>query len=72
MRRVDCAHCGVKVERVPWCDGKNQLTTTYRWYLAAWAKRLSWTQVAAIFRTSWDSVCGRWNTRSSGAWHAAT
>jgi transposase len=57
MRRVDCAHCGVKVETVPWCDGKNQLTTTYRWYLATWAKRLSWSQVAAIFRTSWDSVC---------------
>ena len=42
MRRVDCKRCGVTVEMVPWCDGKNQLTTTYRWYLATWAKRLSW------------------------------
>ena len=57
MRRVDCTRCGVTVEMVPWCDGKNQLTTTYRWYLATWAKRLSWSQVAWIFRTSWDSVC---------------
>ena len=32
MRRVDCKRCGVTVEMVPWCDGKNQLTTTYRWY----------------------------------------
>ena len=34
MRRVDCPSCGVTVEQVPWCDGKNHLTTTYRWFLA--------------------------------------
>lgn len=56
MRRVNCKRCGVTVEMVPWCDGKNQLTTTYRWYLAFWAKRLSWSEVGSIFRTSWDSV----------------
>jgi transposase len=56
MRRVDCTRCGVTVEMVPWCDGKNQLTTTYRWFLATWAKRLSWSEVASIYRTSWDSV----------------
>jgi transposase len=57
MRRVDCKRCGVTVEMVPWGDGKNQLTTTYRWFLATWARRLSWSEVASIFRTSWDSVC---------------
>jgi transposase len=57
MRRVDCKRCGVTVELVPWCDGKNQLTTTYRWYVATWARRLSWKEVGSIFRTSWDSVC---------------
>lgn len=56
MRRVNCQRCGVTVEMVPWCDGKNQLTTTYRWFLSTWAKRLSWSEVASIFRTSWDSV----------------
>jgi transposase len=56
MRRVNCRRCGVTVEMVPWCDGKNQLTTSYRWFLSTWAKRLSWSEVAAIFRTSWDSV----------------
>jgi transposase len=56
MRRVDCKRCGVTVEMVPWCDGKNQLTTTYRWFLATWARRLSWSEVASIFRTSWGSV----------------
>ena len=63
MRRVNCATCGVTVERVPWCDGKHSLTTRYRWFLAdhsssgARAKRLSWSEVASIFGTSWDSVC---------------
>lgn len=57
MRRVDCRRCGVTVERVPWCDGKHPVTTTYRWFLARWARRLSWSEVAAIYRTSWDSVC---------------
>jgi len=56
MRRVDCPGCGVTVERVPWADGKHPLTTTYRWFLAAWAKRLSWQEVARVFRTSWDQV----------------
>ncbi len=56
MRRVDCPRCGVTVEQVPWADGKHQLTTTYMWFLARWAKRLSWQEVARVFRTSWDQV----------------
>jgi len=56
MRRVDCPTCGVKVEQVPWCDGKHQLTTTYRWFLANWAKRLSWQGVAEAFGTTWQNV----------------
>lgn len=55
-RRVDCAACGVKVERLPWCDGKHQLTTTYRWFLAKWARRMSWSDVAVAFHTSWENV----------------
>jgi transposase len=56
MRRVECRHCGVTVERVPWGDGKSPITTTYAWFLARWAKRMSWKDVAGTFRTSWDSV----------------
>ena len=56
MRRVDCPQCGVKVENVPWCDGKNHLTTTYRWFLAGWAKRLSWKGVSDAFDTPWQNV----------------
>jgi transposase len=53
---VACRRCGVHAERVPWAEGKHQLTTTYAWFLARWAKRLSWAEVARIFHSSWSSV----------------
>ena len=56
MRRVNCPICGVTVERVPWSDGKEHLTTSYRWFLARWARRLSWTETAAAFNTTWEHV----------------
>lgn len=57
MRRVDCRRCGVTVEMVPWNNGKSQLTRTYQWFLASWARRLSWRETALVFQTSWQSVC---------------
>jgi transposase len=56
LRRVDCPGCGVTVERVPWARGKSHLTISYRWFLARWAKRLAWDEVASIFRTTWRNV----------------
>lgn len=56
MRRVDCPRCGVRVEQVPWSEGKSSLTTSYRWFLAGWARRLSWKQVAQAFHTTWEHV----------------
>jgi transposase len=32
------------------------VTTTYQWFLARWAKRLSWQEVAEVFGTSWNTV----------------
>jgi transposase len=57
MRRVDCRTCGVRVEELPWAIGKHQLTKTYMVFLAHWARKLSWTETASSFRTSWDKVC---------------
>jgi transposase len=56
MRRVECPRCGIKVERVPWADGKSPICTTYAWFLARWAKRLAWSQVAESFHTTWHHV----------------
>jgi transposase len=56
MRRVNCRRCGVTVEMVPWGDGKRHLTRAYAVFLARWARRLSWKEVATIFQTSWEQV----------------
>lgn len=56
MRRVECLRCGVRVERVPWAEGKHRLTWSYVWFLARWARRLSWSEVARTFSTSWSTV----------------
>ena len=56
LRRVHCKQCGIKVEAVPWADGKQTLTKAYMQFLAGWAKRLSWQEVAVVFKTSWEKV----------------
>jgi transposase len=57
MRRIDCPACGVRTERVPWATGKNQCCDAYRLFLARWARRLPWSEVAGIFGTTWNVVC---------------
>jgi len=55
-RRVDCRLCGVKVEQVPWSEGKSRHCTVYVWFLSFWAKLLAWQQVARLYRSSWSTV----------------
>ena len=57
-RRVECRRCGVKVEQLPWSEGKQRRTRAYAWFLASWAKRMSWKEVAELFHTNWESVFG--------------
>jgi len=56
MRRVECPTCGVRVEEVPWGYGKHQHTKTYMQFLAHWARKLSWKEVAESFQTTWPKV----------------
>ena len=58
LRRIECPSCGVKVERVPWCQpgSKSPMTTALKVFLSRWAKLLSWRQVSVCFAVSWDSV----------------
>ena len=56
MRRVDCRRCGVTVEALPWASGKMQTTHALVWFLASWARVLSWKETARRFRTSWSTV----------------
>jgi len=56
MRRVDCPDCGVKVEKVPWAQGKHSCCDVFRHFLATWAKRMSWKETAECFHVKWDTV----------------
>lgn len=56
MRRVNCLECGVKVERVPWAEGKSSMTIAYKWFLARWARRMCWKDVSETFHVSWNHV----------------
>src|SRR5215471_12100473 len=47
---------GIAVEMVPWASGKSPATHAYTWFLASWAKVLSWSETARRFRTTWDVV----------------
>ena len=55
-RRVRCPEHGICVEHLPWALGKRPLTRSFAWFLASWAKRLSWQEVSRSFTTSWESV----------------
>lgn len=57
MRRVNCPACGIKVEAVPWAQGKHSCCDVFRHFLASWARRLSWKETAQCFQTNWDNVC---------------
>jgi transposase len=56
LRRVDCPTCGVVVEKVPWASGKHTLTEGFRLFLAHWARKLSWQEVAKSFGVAWADV----------------
>jgi transposase len=55
-RRVHCPEHGVVVEHVPWSDGKRPVTITMMCFLSRWARRLSWSETARAFGTSWECV----------------
>lgn len=55
-RRLNCTACGIHVEHLPWALGKRPLTKSFAWFLASWAKLLSWQQTSKTFKTSWECV----------------
>lgn len=55
-RRVDCVEHGVRVEALPWSEGKRPWTLSMMVFLARWARRLSWREVAEVYQVSWDAV----------------
>lgn len=56
LRRVECVNCGIVVEEVPWALGKRPLTKSFAYFLAQWAKHMSWRETSLRFHTSWEMV----------------
>lgn len=56
MRRVNCPVHGVRVEQIPWADGKSHITKPFQLFLAQWARKLSWKETAEAFNATWDDV----------------
>jgi transposase len=55
--RVRCEHCGaIRVESIPWSQGKCRLSEGLIWLLSAWCKLLAWEQVARLFGVHWNTV----------------
>lgn len=55
-RRVDCATDGVRVEFMPWNEGKRTTACVMMQFLGNWARRLSWKETAEVFKVSWQTV----------------
>jgi transposase len=56
LHRVTCRIHGVVAEYIPWTEGKNHLTNVFKLFLSYWAKYLSWSTVAKIYRVQWYHV----------------
>lgn len=55
--RVACLACGkVKVEAIPWSEGKCRLSKGLVWLLSFYCKLLPWKQVAQLFGVHWNTV----------------
>lgn len=55
--RVSCPACGeVKVEDIPWNQGKCHLSKGLIWMLSEFSKLLPWETVAQLFGVSWNRV----------------
>ena len=55
-RRIECKNCGVKVEAIPWTQGKSPLSLPLSVVLATWAKIIAWKVVGQLFDFHWNTV----------------
>ena len=55
-RRVSCSRCGVKVEAIPWTQGKSSLSLPLSVVLGTWAGLVAWNVVGQLFGFHWNTV----------------
>jgi transposase len=57
-RRVVCADCGVRVEKIPWADRWSRVTRSLSRAVAELARRTDLTTVARHYGINWKTVAG--------------
>ncbi|MBW1716353.1 MAG: ISL3 family transposase [Deltaproteobacteria bacterium] len=55
-RRVECSNCGIRVEAIPWTQGKSPLSLPLSVVLATWSKLVAWKVVGELFGFHWNTV----------------
>ena len=55
-RRLQCINCGIKVEAIPWTQGKSPLSLPLSVVLATWSKLVAWNVVGQLFGFHWNTV----------------
>lgn len=56
IRRLDCPHCGVRTEDVPWARPKARHTRDFEDMVLWLAQRTDRTTVATLMRCAWETV----------------
>lgn len=54
--QVACPECGIKVEAIPWSQGKSPLSQPFIVTLATWSRLLAWDVVGCLFGVNWGTV----------------
>lgn len=54
--RVKCTGCGIKVEQIPWSNGKSSLSRPLSLAMATWSRVLPMDVVSRLFHVSWTAV----------------
>lgn len=55
-RRVECGNCGIRVEAMPWTQGKSPISLHLSVVLATWSKLVAWKAVGQLFGFHWNTV----------------
>ena len=55
-RRIQCINCGIKVEAIPWTQGKSPLSLPLSVVLATWSKLVAWNVAGQLFGFHWNTV----------------
>ena len=54
--RVNCSTCGIKVESIPWSNGKSCISKPLSISIAVWARQIPMDAVRRMFNVCWNVV----------------